>query len=96
VKTRSDERSKSLFVADRLVAKPLPAGLSLSDVFREHFLWIDGNEFAGTAGEDYPALVADLGDIVMDAPADLAIATFGDQGLPKWHRTKIFHFHFAS
>jgi hypothetical protein len=80
----------------RLVLEPLAAGLSLPDVFGEHLFWIDSDEFTGAAGEDFPALVADLSDIVVNASADQAVTSFGDERLSERNRAQIFHLHFAS
>jgi hypothetical protein len=74
----------------------LAAGLSLPDVFGEHLFWIDSDEFTGAAGEDFPALVADLSDIVVNASADQAVTSFGDERLSERNRAQIFHLHFAS
>jgi len=64
-------------------------------VLGEHLFWIDSDEFTGASSEDFPALVANLSDVVVYASADKAIAAFGDERLTQRNRTQVFDLHFA-
>jgi hypothetical protein len=81
---------------DWLVTEPLTSGLPTADVFSEHLFWIDSDEFTGAACEDFSALVADLSDVMVNASADEAVTTFGDERLTERNRAQIFDLHFAS
>jgi hypothetical protein len=50
-------------------------------IFGEHFFWVDGDEGAAAAGQDFVFVVEDFGDVDVSASVDFFFAAFDAQGL---------------
>ncbi len=72
-----------------------PHELSLH-IFREHLCWVDGDEGAAAAGENFIFFVEDLGGVDVGSSTDFDLAAFDAERLVQRDRLQILNRHLAS